>query len=418
MGANSTYSDSGANPAVARTLLPPLSLGCFLLIVCYFTLTFPGSQGARFTRLFLSPFALWAFWDFGFGHFLHYDPLMPVTVYTVLGSYGPFGLLRTIEAFFLMADDPPRWVSLQTGEVLPLPEDLSGRIGYALDLFATIRGLSWFRGRRWDFALPRLAEFQSPHSRATFAIRRIALFALCYLAADAVDACIKAIPFDLTSSRPVTSAPLTQQLVCVIGLSLWTLFGMEIYLALLSAICVGFGLTSSSAWPPLFDSPFLATSIQDFWGNRWHHVYRQSFVRFATSITSLFLGSNAKANKGIGRVAKIILVFLLSALLHVSIIARHPQNPALARRGLLDWSTIFFFFGQPVGMGIDICIVYLGAGTTWRRIFTWVWFPWTARWWADAYVKTGLLGGSEPFISWSPVRGILFGNWYPEPVVP
>jgi len=192
---------------------------------------------------------------------------------------------------------------------------------------------------------------------------------------------------------------------------------MEIHLAYMSAICVGLDLTSTSPWPPLFDSPLLATSIQDFWNNRWHHVYRASFTRAATSITSLFFGDNVKAYKGIARISKITLVFVLSTLLHVFIISRHPQNPALAQRGIVDWSTAAFFLSQPVGMGIDVGIAYLGAGTTWRRIFAWAWFLWTARWWADAYVKTGLLGGPELFFPWSPIRGILFGKWHPEPMI-
>lgn len=80
MGGTNVDSGGRAGPDVAGTLLPPFALGCFLLIVCYFTLTFPGKQWARLVRLLLCPFALWAFADFGFGHFLHYDPSVPVTV--------------------------------------------------------------------------------------------------------------------------------------------------------------------------------------------------------------------------------------------------------------------------------------------------------------------------------------------------
>lgn len=33
-------------------------------------------------------------------------------------------------------------------------------------------------------------------------------------------------------------------------------------------------------WPPFFQSPWLATSLRDFWSHRWHQLYRRLFVVF------------------------------------------------------------------------------------------------------------------------------------------
>jgi hypothetical protein len=80
MGRFNTDSGTGENPDVIKTVGPSFALGCCLLIVCYFTLTFPGNQWARLVRFLLCPFAFWAFMDFGFGHFLHYDLSVNITV--------------------------------------------------------------------------------------------------------------------------------------------------------------------------------------------------------------------------------------------------------------------------------------------------------------------------------------------------
>ena len=70
----------GLDPALARTLLPPLLLAWSLLTICLYTLTLQGKQWPRYLRVFLSPFVLWGFWDFGFGHYNHYNPLVPLQV--------------------------------------------------------------------------------------------------------------------------------------------------------------------------------------------------------------------------------------------------------------------------------------------------------------------------------------------------
>ncbi|KAJ7494618.1 hypothetical protein B0H11DRAFT_2227419 [Mycena galericulata] len=62
------------------------------------------------------------------------------------------------------------------------------------------------------------------------------------------------------------------------------LVGMLIYGAIqighdaFSLIGVAIFRQSPSEWPPVFDSPWFATSLTEFWAARWHQVFRQEFI--------------------------------------------------------------------------------------------------------------------------------------------
>ena len=45
-----------------------------------------------------------------------------------------------------------------------------------------------------------------------------------------------------------------------------------------------------SQWPPLFDAPWRATSVSDFWGSRWHQLFRSLFVQLGAKPLSAFIG--------------------------------------------------------------------------------------------------------------------------------
>ncbi|KAG9310345.1 membrane bound O-acyl transferase family-domain-containing protein [Chiua virens] len=45
-----------------------------------------------------------------------------------------------------------------------------------------------------------------------------------------------------------------------------------------------------SQWPPLFDSPWLSTSLTSFWGRRWHQLFREYFVAVGSKPVERYLG--------------------------------------------------------------------------------------------------------------------------------
>ncbi|KIY69437.1 hypothetical protein CYLTODRAFT_488939 [Cylindrobasidium torrendii FP15055 ss-10] len=69
-------------------------------------------------------------------------------------------------------------------------------------------------------------------------------------------------------------------------------------------IGVGILRHDPKGWPPLFDKPWLSTSLSDFWGRRWHQIFRLCFIK-VTAVLPLL------------RPLAILAAFALSGLLHL-----------------------------------------------------------------------------------------------------
>ena len=119
MDAATGHSGVGSDPALARTLLPPLLLALSLLTVCLCTLTFQGKRWPRYVRLFLSPFAFWAFWDFGFGHYDLHNPRISIQVSMIACPvYAPLKVLVS-QAIFCSGDIFFLWNYESGGDLFP-----------------------------------------------------------------------------------------------------------------------------------------------------------------------------------------------------------------------------------------------------------------------------------------------------------
>jgi hypothetical protein len=59
-------------------------------------------------------------------------------------------------------------------------------------------------------------------------------------------------------------------------------------------------------WPPVFDRPWTSTSIADFWGFRWHQLFRHVFVTFGSRPGRALLG----------RPGALMGAFAVSGLIH------------------------------------------------------------------------------------------------------
>ena len=318
--------------------------------------------------------------------------------------------------FIIMNDIPPRWISLRTGEALPLPQDTMGRLVYALDLVTSVSGASWMSDRRWDFAPSRTIKYKPPR-RTVFLVRSIIHFIAYRLVTDVIDTYVKQLSFQTTLNRPVSHAlPVLDQVLCGVAIGMFHLCNLSSANRLLSILFVASGLTSPSSWPSFFENPLFASSLQDFWSNRWHYLFRRSFTHIGDSLLSLLFPLNAlKLPKDMVRASRVLLTFVMSTLLHLVIMYRLPADPVHPHRYFWDASIMAFFLIQPVGLAIDACMVYSGLSSRWRRVFAWGFLLWTSRWWADVYVKKGLWDRTEQIVDWSPVRGILFGDWWPNP---
>lgn len=117
--------------------------------------------------------------------------------------------------------------------------------------------------------------------------------------------------------------------------------------------------------------------------------------------------------------------FVLTTLLHLIIMHRAIPSPYAPYSLFWDRGILSFFLLQPVGILIDFAISLLSPSSTsseqslvrqkkvdiMRRIFAWAWLLWSARYWADAWVRKAQWNREERLIPWSPVRGLLWNDW-------
>ena len=111
---------------------------------------------------------------------------------------------------------------------------------------------------------------------------------------------------------------------------------------------------SSSAWPPLFDNPWMSTSIHEFWGKRWHQGLRRAF---------LVLGGYP-GEWIAGKVGLVCGAFLASGLYH-------ELSMYLVHRGV-DHRVTFFYSFQAIGIILEKVFVKI----TGRKVvgpFGWCW---------------------------------------------
>ncbi|KAF8305451.1 hypothetical protein DL93DRAFT_2089556 [Clavulina sp. PMI_390] len=369
--------------------------------------------------------------------------------------------MRTIDASFvtLVAEDvPPRYVSLATNEVLPMPTTVSARVAYSLDLLTTMRGISWYSDRRWDFTPSSVIALQAPlrkMSRAQFARSMAGWWITWYLIVDVVDTLVKAIPVDPLSQYGISQglSP-SLQLVATVCLCIWTQMALICEFILMAFIFVGvLGVCAPHSWVPMFNAPLASASLAEFWGKRWHHIFRRCFDRMMLPFipfsppskpTASANGNGKSHANGNGSSESTPLrplptstssttsaliratgAFALSTLLHLIIMNRIPPSPKYPDpyQGFWDISILAFFLAQPVGILLDSLFTSTlspksQSSIGFSRIWAWAWLLWTSRWWADAWMRKGLWDLGEKPLVWSPLRGMLWGDWTADRVPP
>jgi len=153
---------------------------------------------------------------------------------------------------------------------------------------------------------------------------------------------------------------------------------MQMGYDIFTIVCIPLLQQRLTQWPPLFDSPWLSTSLADCWGRRWHQVFRGSFIGIGARPLSFL----------IGRVGAVMGAFFWSAILH-------DFGMWGMGRGTEFWSVGGFFLMQGCGCILEA----LFKKVTGLKVGGWAGWLWTMCWMAgwgqlmiDAWARRGLVG--------------------------
>ncbi|KAH7912044.1 membrane bound O-acyl transferase family-domain-containing protein [Hygrophoropsis aurantiaca] len=253
----------------------------------------------------------------------------------------------------------------------------------AWDLIMNLRGLGWNWSRTFHIPAPTFHTSSVPFFLAQSIIRLV----FYVLAFDIASASIRSFSPDTFGSIrggsifDVSLAPIPRYMrASVISvLSAWTAyFIIETVYQIHAIIFVLLFRQRPSQWPPLFDSPWMSTSLAEFWGQKWHQLFRECFTAVGSRPFRHYLG----------RTGGIFGAFLASGMLHdVGLRGMDRGGDTIA--------VIGFFMMNALGLTLE----YAWKKQTGNKvggIGGWLWaLVWLVTWgnlMVDAWGRTGLVG--------------------------
>ena len=153
------------------------------------------------------------------------------------------------------------------------------------------------------------------------------------------------------------------------------------FLALFSFI---FLCHSPSQWPPLFNHPWFATSLSQFWSRRWHQLFKDIFISFGGNTLSLLMG----------RVGRVLGAFFVSGIFHAFGLW------GMGRGGEFLKVTGFFMM-----MAVGILLEYSWKNLTGSRVDGFFGRVWTFIW---------LLGWANILVDAWSTKGLIASVFFPD----
>jgi hypothetical protein len=130
-------------------------------------------------------------------------------------------------------------------------------------------------------------------------------------------------------------------------------------------------------WPPLFQAPWKGTSLGEYWGVRWHQVFKRSFIVCSAKPAALLFG----------RAGGVLGAFFLSGIMHDFGMWGAGVGTELS-------SVTFFFFMMGVGCVLEVFWrqktgfkVQGPLGWLWTMMWMFFWGSWVV----DAWARRGLV---------------------------
>jgi hypothetical protein len=244
----------------------------------------------------------------------------------------------------------------------------------AMEVLCSMRGIGWTFG----------TDIHIPHrSQTTARIVYHAIFGFLFL--DLIDSTVKLFPqfhtpvggsiFDPNLPPPLRYLESTF-LHFLTGCGFMA--GFELIYSIIALIAIGLFGYEAEAWPTILDRPWVATSLHEFWAQRWHQLLRQTFLVFGGyPLSHLF-----RFNRVLSQVGLIIGTFLASGLFHNLSIYTMGQ-------GTSHHITIFF-----VAQGFGLIAERLWRKFTGHRV---------GGWWGTIWVYLCIIGGGQLCSEFVPI---------------
>ncbi|KAH7873903.1 membrane bound O-acyl transferase family-domain-containing protein [Lentinula edodes] len=253
----------------------------------------------------------------------------------------------------------------------------------ASDLAFGLRGIGW----NWSQGLHIPPEKRSTSSDRSFAFWTLASLVTHIPVFDLLHYSVQRFgpgTFATTSGGSIFDESVPPLIRYSRSTFLSLLSGLVVYCAIEIAydFCTLIGIVvlrqSPTQWPPIFDEPWRADSLSDFWAKRWHQLFRHFFIGLGwIPLYHVF-----------GRIGGVFGAFLVSGILHY-----------VGLWGLGSGSDVLGMIGFFMLMGVGVILEGFWKSFTGYKVKGWLGRIWTTVWllgWSnllvDAWARKGLMG--------------------------
>ncbi|RCH89509.1 hypothetical protein CU097_006804 [Rhizopus azygosporus] len=180
-------------------------------------------------------------------------------------------------------------------------------------------------------------------------------------------------------------------------------------LQLFYCIFIEGGSYSSEQWRPMMNYPVKAKSLNEFWSQRWHQVFKQTWLaipfRPVRILSARGLSSIMKNPKSISFMLAFISVFVISALMHEYAIAAN-HGLSIYRRFFMGEQLLFFMahaLGVLIEQTMQATVVkrWLIKSTIAHKLIGHIWTV-TFGYFTFYYIMNGFI--SSEFYAENPIR--------------
>lgn len=266
----------------------------------------------------------------------------------------------------------------------------------SIDLWSSFRGINW----EWSDGL-HVPSPSSPSSRLRFLLHQlqtlsiqVVIFDFLHYYAQGFDPQGFGSPkggtifnMDYAPFRRYTD-PRTLYLTLLAGIVVY--LAIEIAGSLPPILAISIFNCPEEDWPLVSDKPWNATSLNEFWGKRWHQLFRFSFIEIGYKPFAWISGGN--------RVVGVMGAFFLSGVMHyLGTWGQYPNTSFVDMVG-------FFMM-----MGVGVVLERVWGKMTGKKVggpIGWIWtFAWLLFWGqlaVDAWGQAGMISSEFFGKSWRP----------------